>query len=82
MEKTNDGFKIAQADLKLRGPGQFLGTMQSGAPDITMESLSNVKIIESARMEAQRVLSFDPKLEKFPLLAKDLEKLESNIHLE
>jgi ATP-dependent DNA helicase RecG len=82
MEKTNDGFKIAQADLKLRGPGQFMGTLQSGIPDIAMESLADVKTIEAARLEAQRILAFDPKLEKFPLLAKNVQHLGAITHWE
>ncbi len=82
MEKTNDGFKIAKEDLHLRGPGQFLGTMQSGLPDVAMESLSDVKSIQAARMEAQRVLSFDKELQKFPKLKNQLEKLEINAHWE
>lgn len=82
MEKTNDGFKIAKEDLKLRGPGQFLGTMQSGLPDIAMESLSDVKSIQAAREEAQRIIAFDAKLKKFPELKNQLEKLEAVAHWE
>ncbi len=82
MEKTNDGFKIAKEDLRLRGPGQFLGTMQSGLPDVAMESLSDVKSIQAARLEAQRILKYDAKLKKFPLLKNQLEKLEINAHWE
>lgn len=82
MEKTNDGFKIAEADLKLRGPGQFLGTLQSGLPDVTMESLSDMKLIQSARIEAQRILDFDPEFKKLPLLKEEVEKLEGRIHFE
>ncbi len=82
LEKTNDGFKISEADLKLRGPGQFMGTAQSGIPDIAMESLSDVKTIQQARQEAQRVLEFDPKLKKLPALKAELEKLDALIHNE
>ncbi len=82
MEKTNDGFKIAEADLKLRGPGQFLGTLQSGKPDVAMESLSDVKSIQQAKIEAQRILYFDSQLKKFPLLKKQVEKLHQNMHWE
>ncbi|MDA3814897.1 MAG: ATP-dependent DNA helicase RecG [Patescibacteria group bacterium] len=82
MEKTNDGFKIAEADLKLRGPGQFLGTIQSGVPDVTMESLSDIKLIQSARTEAQRIIAFDSEFKKLPLLKKEVEKLQDKIHLE
>ncbi|MFO7807167.1 MAG: ATP-dependent DNA helicase RecG [Candidatus Moraniibacteriota bacterium] len=82
MEKTNDGFKIAEEDLKLRGPGQFMGTLQSGQPDIAMESLSDVKAIQQARIQAQRILYFDPELTKFPLLKNQLQKINQNMHWE
>lgn len=82
LEGTNDGFKIAEADLKLRGPGQFLGQAQSGVPDVAMESLTNVKSIQAARDQALRVIAFDPKLTKFPKLKNQLEKLEKVAHWE
>lgn len=82
MEQTNDGFKIAEHDLKLRGPGQFLGTMQSGTPDIAMESLSDIKTIQAAREQAARVIAFDPELKKFPLLREQVEKFQSMVHWE
>jgi ATP-dependent DNA helicase RecG len=82
MEKTNDGFKIAEADLKLRGPGQFLGTLQSGDPDVAMESLSDVKLIQSARLCAQRLLNHDPLFKDFPLLKNKSDLLSEKIHFE
>ncbi len=82
MEKTNNGFEIAEADLKLRGPGQFIGTLQSGAPDVAMESLSDVKLIQSARIYAQSLLKYDPKLKKFPLLKEKSDLLSEQIHFE
>ena len=82
LEKTNDGFEISEADLKLRGPGQFFGTLQSGLPDIAMEHLSNVKLIKFARAEAQEILKLDPKLKGHPLLADALKKFSEKIHLE
>ncbi len=82
MEKTNDGFKIAEEDMKLRGPGQFMGTLQSGVPDIAMESLTDVKTIQKTKMEAERVFVFDPSLKKFPLLKEKIEKLTKDVHWE
>jgi len=82
LEKTNDGFVIAEADLKLRGPGQFFGLVQSGLPDITMENLTNVKLIKFAREEAAAVLKSDPQLKKHPMLADALQKFSGKIHLE
>lgn len=82
MEKTNDGLKIAQADLSLRGPGHFLGASQSGTPDITMEYLNNIEAITAARDQARRVVAFDPKLKKFPGLREQLVKLKDRAHWE
>ena len=82
MEKTNNGFKIAEEDLKLRGPGQFLGTLQSGVPDIAMESLSDLKLIQSTRLYAQSLLKHDPTLKKYPLLKNKSDLLSEKIHFE
>ncbi len=82
MEKYSSGFDIAEKDLKLRGPGEFLGSRQSGLPDITMENLGNIKLIEISRQEALDLLKNDPKLENHPLLQKELEKFKKNVHLE
>ncbi|HBI33871.1 MAG TPA: DNA helicase RecG [Candidatus Moranbacteria bacterium] len=82
MEKTSSGFAIAEEDLKLRGPGEFLGTRQSGLPDIAMEHLSNVKLIEIAHDYAEQTLQNSPDLKDYPLLQKELNKFQQNIHLE
>lgn len=82
LEETNDGFQIAERDLKLRGPGQFFGTLQSGLPDITMENLGNMKLIKFARAEAEDILKKDPKLENYPEIKKSLERFERQVHLE
>ena len=53
MVETNDGFRIAEADLEIRGPGDFLGTRQAGLPDFRVASLSkDIRILETARQEA------------------------------
>jgi len=72
LEKSNDGFYIAEKDLELRGPGQLLGYKQSGLPDFVLDNLPNNKVlIEKAREEAQRVINEDPDLKK-NILLKDL----------
>jgi ATP-dependent DNA helicase RecG len=82
IEKSTSGFDIAEADLTLRGPGAFLGTRQSGLPDIAMENLTNIKLVTIARDEAKAILVSDPGLEKHPLLKEALKKFEERIHFE
>ncbi len=64
IEKTQDGFKLAEEDLKLRGPGEFFGTRQSGMPDLRMAKLSDIALLELARREAIKLFEIDSKLEK------------------
>ena len=68
ITKTNDGFVIAEKDLQLRGPGEFLGTRQSGLPDmIIADMVADSKILELARSEAINfVKTYD--IKDFPLL--------------
>ncbi len=62
VEATNDGFELAQTDLEMRGPGEFLGTRQSGFPDLKLASVTDLKLIEAAREAAQRFFETDPQL--------------------
>jgi len=69
MTKTNDGFVVAEKDLEIRGPGEFLGTRQSGLPDLLLADLLNdAEILEIARKAAVDVINTDPELEKHPML--------------
>ena len=69
MAETNDGFKIAEADLTLRGPGEVLGTIQSGLGELVFaEFLADVDIVREARRLADDVLKRDPMLEGYPRL--------------
>jgi ATP-dependent DNA helicase RecG len=64
MTQTNDGFKIAEEDLKLRGPGDILGTQQSGILDLKLADLStDSKILVFARNAALELIEDDPDLE-------------------
>ncbi|HPC31128.1 MAG TPA: ATP-dependent DNA helicase RecG [Candidatus Paceibacterota bacterium] len=74
LEKYNDGFKLAEIDLSLRGPGQFLGTKQSGIPDLVMHSLIKKELMESVSEEAKKILETDSTLKKWPLLLKALDE--------
>ncbi len=62
IERTRDGFLLAEEDLRLRGPGEFFGTRQSGLPDLRMSRLSDVALLEMAREEALLLLDDDPDL--------------------
>ncbi len=64
LETTSDGFKLAEADLRLRGPGDYFGTRQSGLPEMQAADLSDIGLIEQARQEAMAFLKDDPGLEK------------------
>jgi len=77
IEKIQDGFQLAEEDLKLRGPGEFFGTRQSGLPDLRMAKLSDVALLELARSEAIKLFQVDPALEKpeHLLLAKELARI-------
>ncbi len=77
IERVYDGFKLAEEDLRLRGPGEFFGTRQSGLPDLRMARLSDASILEAARSEATTLFSVDPHLEKpeHLALAKELARV-------
>jgi ATP-dependent DNA helicase RecG len=76
MVSTNDGFILAEKDLEQRGPGEFLGTRQSGFTPLRMANLTDIKLVEKARSEAQRVVEADPELSD-PALVPLLRKVQS-----
>jgi ATP-dependent DNA helicase RecG len=76
----NDGFKLAEKDLSIRGPGEFIGTRQSGLPDLTMASLSDTELIKTTRKAAQEILDNSPDLSKFLMLKKRLQAFKKKFH--
>jgi ATP-dependent DNA helicase RecG len=62
MVSTNDGFVLAEYDLNQRGPGEFLGTRQSGYTELRLANITNVQLIEKAQYYAHQVLKNDPSL--------------------
>ena len=62
LVQINDGFEIAEADLRLRGPGDFFGTRQSGLPTLRVARLSDSELLAKSREEAQRLLADSPQL--------------------
>ena len=64
MTKTNDGFKIAEEDLRLRGPGDFFGSRQHGLPEMQIASFAtDINVLKSAQEAAREVLNADPELD-------------------
>jgi ATP-dependent DNA helicase RecG len=80
MESSNDGFVLAEKDLQLRGPGEFLGTRQSGYSELKLASLTDVHSIEKARKIAQSIYERDPQLTdpQFDLLKQTLSQFWSD----
>ncbi len=80
IEKIHNGFVLAEEDLKLRGPGEFFGTRQSGLPDLKMARLSDSSILELARSEAAGIFKTDPDLTEADHrpLAEQLKKVWKN----
>ena len=74
LVRSNDGFEIAEADLRLRGPGDFFGTRQSGMPTLRMARLSDQTILTDARDEARALLAADPSLKLHAQLAEAVER--------
>ncbi|MEB3207886.1 MAG: ATP-dependent DNA helicase RecG [Synechococcus sp.] len=73
LVRSSDGFEIAEMDLRLRGPGQVLGTRQSGLPDLALASLTDDgEVLEQARAVAQEITQADPSLQAHPGLAQAL----------
>lgn len=68
LEKSADGFKLAETDLETRGAGSLYGARQWGISDVGMDALRNVRLIQAARTEAARLISHDPHLSKNPAL--------------
>lgn len=78
----DDGFELAEKDMAIRGPGEFMGIKQSGMPDLAMASLANVELIKKARLEARLLLKEDPSLKKYPLLLGRLNDFQRFTHFE
>ena len=79
---AKSGFELAEKDLEFRGPGEFLGQLQTGIPDLAMRSLQNPEIVKEAREAAVLIIQKDPNLKNYPQLLKKLKDFQQQIHME
>ncbi len=80
--EAKNGFELAEKDLSMRGPGQFLGESQTGLPDMAMEGLNNMDLVKSARDAAVMVIKKDQTLKAYPALKSRFDLFHKKIHLE
>lgn len=81
VESSNDGFKLAELDLELRGPGAIYGAMQHGALDLRIANLSDTKLIASARKTAQAFIENHENLLQYKELAARIKRLRTVTNL-
>jgi len=79
---AKNGFELAEKDLAIRGPGDFLGTRQSGIPPFAYKSFTDAKLVQAARTEAAELIAKDASLSETPLLKSRLEEFEAAVHFE
>lgn len=82
MIESNSGFDLAEKDLAIRGPGQFLGTSQSGFPELRLASFLDMPLVKSASQAAAELLTQDQTLNRHPLLKEKVESFGEKYHLE
>jgi ATP-dependent DNA helicase RecG len=79
FENHHDGFKLAEKDLEMRGPGEVYGTEQSGMMNLRLAKLTDYELIKKARLAAQNTIGM---IGKFPVLLEKIQKWEESVHLE
>ncbi len=82
LTEAENGFDLAEKDLEIRGPGDFRGRRQWGMPDLAMESLKNIPLVEKTRQTAKEILEKDPRLRSYPGLREKLDEFGERIHWE
>lgn len=82
LANAKNGFELAEYDLKIRGAGELGGAKQWGVSDLGMEALKNIKMVEAARTEAQKIIMEDCELNCYPALRDKINKQQKNIHFE
>lgn len=80
---AKNGFELAEHDLQFRGTGELYGAKQSGLSDLGMEAIKNLKLVEAARTEAQKLVAENKDLAKnFPRIAQKVARLGETLHME
>jgi ATP-dependent DNA helicase RecG len=74
MEGLQDGFRLAEADLRMRGPGELIGARQHGLTDLAMAAIQQPELLSEARQDAEQVLEADPELSGHPTLKAAIDR--------
>jgi len=82
VAKAKNGLELAESDLKIRGPGEFLGDEQTGMPDLAMKALKNPALVEEALEAAKEIINEYESLSNYPELKKRVEKFGEKVHME
>ncbi|MCK4918435.1 MAG: ATP-dependent DNA helicase RecG [Candidatus Pacebacteria bacterium] len=82
LKTAKNGFELAEFDLELRGSGELIGNKQWGMSDLAMEAIKNIRLVEAARTEAQKLIEGDSELQNHPLVLEKVSELEKLIHFE
>lgn len=82
MEESHSGFELAERDLLIRGAGELSGAKQWGISDVGMEAIKNIKMVEAARTEAQKLLDADPTLYNHTIIAHHIATKKIATHFE
>jgi len=80
--QAKNGFELAERDLKIRGPGEFLGEAQTGFPDAAMSGLMNPELVKASREAAAEIIRKNSGLSSYPLLKDKLKSFQKQIHSE
>ncbi|MCL4403989.1 ATP-dependent DNA helicase RecG [Patescibacteria group bacterium] len=79
---AKNGFDLAERDLRMRGPGEFLGSAQTGMPDLAMKAIQNPDLVKEAREDAAAILKTDRELSRHPSLKKEMARFTDRVHAE
>ena len=82
LATAKNGFELSELDLMLRGSGELSGGKQWGISDLGMEAIKNIKMVEAARTEAEKIIAKDPELTQYPAILSTIEGRHRETHWE